>query len=112
MPADPATTSTADAYLCASHARSGNRTSAGSTNHADESDTSSPMSTTDTTPTREGSANNRPGFNAANVTVASATTDDVAVPVSGSRPDGTSTASTSAPSGTAGGSYEPRKPVP
>ena len=102
MPGDPATTSTAASYLCASRRRRGSRldTSAGSTTWMRADETSSPMSSTSTAPAL--AENKSDGFIAANVTVTSACT---------SSPDGTSTASTSASPGS-GGAYVPRKPVP
>lgn len=98
MPSEPATSRTADRHLWASTGRAGSqdRTAASSTTWAVADDTSRPMSATRTSPASEApSASNSPGFQAANVTVTSATRGwPAATPVSPSTPEGMSTART------------------
>ena len=72
MPADPATTHTADFHLCVSGGRSGSQaaTSAASTRWMRAPETSRPMSATVTRPARcLPGERRRPGLSAANVTV-------------------------------------------
>ncbi len=73
-----------------------------------------PMSATSTEPLHAAPRPcSSPGFSAAKVTVRSArTASPGAAPLSASTPEGMSMASTGAPAGTSGASYEPRNPVP
>ena len=115
MPAEPAATPTAVVHLLTCRGRGGTlATSASSTSRHRGVGNAIPMSATSTVPLSGAPAPcSKPGFNAAKVTVRSAhTASPGAAPVSASTPDGMSMASTAAPAGTAGASYEPRKPVP
>ena len=107
MPGEPATTATAVAHLCVSRARRGTQGGHVGVLHQGDApvpSTGTPMSATTTSPaSRRPSPWSRPGFSAAKVTVRSAAIGcPEAAPVSPSTPEGMSTASTSAPAGTAG----------
>ena len=108
MPAEPAATPTAVVHLFTCRARGGSRvaTSPSSTSAAPGTGREIPMSATSTAPASRGpSPWSSPVLRAAKVTVTSArTASPGASPVSASTPDGTSIASTRAPSGGRGAS--------